>query len=99
MAKQDPIIRIAATIGKDDLEYIAPLYGATNAGPIAEHAPGTLRLVTFAGAYSTSAGKFIGEYRFTITDTPGEQVFHALPGVPSNKRSRKAADSSEVSNG
>ena len=92
-------ICIPATIGKDDLEYVAPLYGATNAGPIADHAPATLRLVTFAGAYSLLAGKFVGEYRFTITNKPGEQVFHALPGVPSNKRSRKAADSNEVSNG
>ena len=90
---------IPATIGKDDLEFIAPLYGATNAGPIAEHAPATLKLVTFAGSYSVAAGKFLGEYRFTITDTPGKQVFHNLPGVPSNKRSRKAADSSEVTYG
>lgn len=92
-------IRIPAAIGKDDLEYIAPLYGATNAGPIPEHAPATLRLVTFAGAYSALAGKFIGEYRFTLADAPGEQVFHTLPGLPSNKRSRKAADSSEVTHG
>jgi len=93
--KSDRLIRIPAAISKEDLEQVGPLYGATNAGQFAGNPPGTLRLQTFAGKYSPSAGKFIGEYRFTATDSPGGEVYWTLPGVPEEapaKRGRKAVE-------
>lgn len=96
---QGRAITIAAAISKEDLEQVGPLYGATNAGQFAGHPPGTLRLDTFAGKYAQSTGKFIGEYRFTATDSPGAATYSALPGVPNEvpgKRSRKAEAVEEV---
>jgi hypothetical protein len=109
--KPDRLIRIPAAISKEDLEHVAPLYGATNAGQFAGNPPGTLRLQTFAGRYSPSTGKFLGDYRFEPTDEEGGEVYWNLPGVPDEapiKRGRKtvelhpaqaAAESEEVTHG
>lgn len=88
------LIRIPAAIGKEDLEQVAPLYGATNAGQFAGHPPGTLRLVSFVGKYSHTAAKFLGEYQFEATDKPSDTGYQGLPGVegePKRKRGPVAA--------
>lgn len=98
----DRLIRIPAAISKEELEQVAPLYGATNAGQFAGHLPGTLRLDTFAGKYVANTGKFLGEYRFTPTYTLGGEVYQTLPGVPSDaatKRGRKAVELPPVESG
>lgn len=93
MAKPDKnagLIRIPASITKAELEQVCPLYGATNAGPVAGRGPGTLRLKTFAGRYDLGTRRFVGEYWFTLANGPGESTFSELPGLETKAKAGKA---------
>lgn len=88
--KSDGLIRIPATISKDELKQVTPLYGATNSGQFAGNPPSTLRLKTYAGKYDLATRVFIGEYRFESTSQPSELTFASLPGVESAPKKRAA---------
>lgn len=94
--KNGKAILVAAAISKDELQQVAALYGAVNSGQFAGHPGGTLRLETFSGKYHFSLGKFLGEYRFTTTDTPGERTFTGLPGYPDPLPTKRGAKAVEI---
>lgn len=92
------VITVAAAISKEQLQQVSGLYGATNSKEFAGHPAKALRLETFVGKFFLTLGKFLGEYRFTVTDTPTERAFSGLPGYPDPlpvKRGAKAVESDE----